>query len=149
MCNNAGIVYFIWMTNSSKRPLAAKKQADSSTVMRKLAAMFNLADENERHYYEVIRRAHSGRWPTWRAFAVVRVGATLYEAAQWNPAQRREPIAYSVLIWNLRELGVSWRDQSSAAAACRAMQAMAKAAKAQSASSTPPADSGPTPKAVS
>src|SRR4051812_8102114 len=121
------------MTNSLKRPLVGKKRTDSSTVMRKLAGMFNLADESEHHYYEVIRRAHSGRWPTWRAFAVVRVGATLYEAAQWSPARRREPSAYSVLTWNLRELGVSWKNQPSAAAARRVMQALARAATAPSA----------------
>lgn len=97
--------------------------------------VFNLADDNERHCHEVIRGAHSGRWPTWRALTMVRVGSMRYEAAQWNPAQR-SPRVYSVLMWNLGELGVSWKDQPNAIAARRAVQALAREAVANAGQST-------------
>lgn len=58
---------------------------------------------------EVIRRAHAGRWPTWKMHDLQRVGDAVIELAQWR--QGRSYRAWTVLVWRRDGdvISVSWQ----------------------------------------
>lgn len=74
----------------------------------------------------VIQRMHSGRSPRFRALAMCQEGDEIVEAAEWLP-RRGGNQRYTVVLWKLNELGLSWLDQPSRTAALAVLAARIKA----------------------
>lgn len=85
-----------------------------------IAAKLDLADEAQHWIFQVIRRMHTGRWPLFRRMHdIKRVRDELVELAAWRRG------SYAVVRWNLKCLGLSWRDYPTLKAARQAFLQLA------------------------
>ena len=71
---------------------------------------------------EVLKRAHSGRWPTFLVLRMLRREDEVLEAAQWRVMQRRQEPEYCVMQWDLKEKGIRWKELPSAKLALRYLE---------------------------
>lgn len=57
---------------------------------------------------DTILRSHAGRWPTWSALTIQRVGSEIVEVAKW--CRYSHGNRYVVLWWNItrQTIGVKW-----------------------------------------
>ncbi len=89
----------------------ATQSKPSTHRMPPIAALLNLADENQRRLHDLIKRMHTGRWPLFRLLAMRQIDGVLYEAVQW----RGEPPAYYALVtWRNDGQGMTWEPVASA-----------------------------------
>jgi len=81
---------------------------------RAIVAKLQLNNDGDRRLHELIRRFHTGRWPTFRALGMRQIDGAIVEAVQWY---RMKEKIYSVVWWRMDGLGLSWQHQSSSQAA--------------------------------
>lgn len=83
------------------------------TTQPSIVATLNLSDGAQRDLQDLIRRAHTGRWRSYRALKMRQDAAGITELAETVPRRRTDKRRLVVLRWTSAPLGVSWLEQNS------------------------------------
>ena len=94
----------------------------------KPVATLDFTSETAEKIRTIILRFHTGRWPLFRCHDLRGVDTVIYELAEWRPYRTngREP-KFSIVTWTLTEIGLSWHDYPSLAAAREAFTELVSA----------------------
>lgn len=76
----------------------------TTTEIAKFLTTIKIDTDTARRMRAVVYRAHSGRWPTWHAYAMRRTTGAIVEVAEL--ARSRRGKRYAVVEWSLTKLRI-------------------------------------------